>query len=657
MRDSIPQLALQHYQKGAYQSVINLLEKSCNEGQADAVAYNLMVAAYVELGQMEKALSACDIALTRYPDSAVLHSTRGLILEKLARYQDAIDAYNNSLQIDSSHPDIYFNLGNVNTTLENFPMAKMNYQKCLDLNPGDHVACRKLAQVFHRMDENSEAELYFTKAIDLFPSDYITHYQYAALLNDLNRMDEARAQLKRTVELKPDFVNAWARLGDMHKTYYNYDVAARYYRQAMEITQNEPGIRLKYAECLLKNKMNPDLLQNNFNEALSVYQAILSENPANIRAAIGLANAFRKTGQYRKAMDIIDNLTNAHNMNADVLTAYASLSKRFEKTEHAIHLIRLYLDSGECPDNERRQLLFSLGDLYDSSRQYADAFDTYLQANQLSGNNPRQINLADRSERIIHTLDSNIMRQLHDSAVISEAPVFIVGMPRSGTNLVEQILSQHPDVYAAGEIRDISNIVSRLRQEGISYPEDVANIPQERIDYYAHQYLDRIRSFSRNARLVTNKMPSNFLYLGLINILFPGARVINCQRNTLDTCLSCYFQPFGSILYNHELLSIAEACKHKDQLMQHWRAVLSIPILDMQYEDLVNRPQENIGTLLEFCGLNWDERCLAFHTSDRIVQSASEEQVKQPIYTTSATRWKNYAPYIQPLISFLEQSS
>lgn len=235
----------------------------------------------------------------------------------------------------------------------------------------------------------------------------------------------------------------------------------------------------------------------------------------------------------------------------------------------------------------------------------------------------------------------------------SQLPVFVVGMHRSGTTLVEQILSSHPAVHGAGELPDITRMMFGLDAvtgTDCRYIECLPQLSEQDLDLLCAGHLQKLAAMDSNAQRVIDKMPGNFMYLGFLQQVFPGTRVIHCTRNPLDTCLSGYFQNFGGAqTYMNDLgdLGFVYRCYHR--MMTHWNKVLQLPILEVRYEELVARPDEVIRGLVDFCGLEWDAQCLDFHSTGRYVNTASYDQVRQPMYSRSVNRWKNYASHLQPL--------
>jgi hypothetical protein len=246
-------------------------------------------------------------------------------------------------------------------------------------------------------------------------------------------------------------------------------------------------------------------------------------------------------------------------------------------------------------------------------------------------------------DELIEFFSAETIGALSRSPVTSAKPVFVVGMPRSGSTLVEQILSSHPRIAGAGELGDISNLVMRLQRHA-------GKAAWPACGELSRQYLDRLDEAGPNAERVIDKALLNFLHLGLIQMLFPAARVIHCTRDPLDTCLSCYFHDFtGTHHYSYDLDTLGRFYRQYQRLMAHWSAVLSLPIKQVSYEALVADPDTQSRALVDFCGLKWDERCSRFYDNRRSVVTSSASQVRQPVYRRSVNRHRHYDNYLEPL--------
>lgn len=302
-------------------------------------------------------------------------------------------------------------------------------------------------------------------------------------------------------------------------------------------------------------------------------------------------------------------------------------------------------------------LHFKLGTLLDKAGQYPAAFAHVQRANELRDHQFDSAAFGAFVDDLIRTFSPEFVRAMARARHGSTRPLFIVGMPRSGTSLVEQILASHPQVQGAGELEDIRLLMAQLpARVQQPFPACFAALTPTLCDELAQPYLDRLTQLSAQARYVSNKMPENFLHLGLVAMLFPQARVIHCRRDPLDTCLSCYFNDFsGSHAYAYDLADLGRYYHHYQRLMDHWRAVLDLPILELDNEALVADQEGMTRRLLAFCELPWDAACLRFYEHDRVVNTLSYRQVRRPITDVSIGRWRHYAEYLGPLKQALGQ--
>ena len=322
---------------------------------------------------------------------------------------------------------------------------------------------------------------------------------------------------------------------------------------------------------------------------------------------------------------------------------------------------RVLTDSAEKLSNyEQVSLHFGLGRLLDAADRYEEAFAHYRQGNTLKHEVFSPADHARYVDDIIATYNSDFMAKAPRANNDSTRPLFIIGMPRSGTTLVEQILVSHPQVAGGGELTFMNDIVRELPSLlGVSAPylQSLAALTAEVCDRASRYYLDRIATISSDARYVTDKMPGNFMYLGLIALLFPRARIIHCGRDPLDTCLSCYFQYFpAGHPYAYDLDHLGGYYRQYQRLMQHWRTVIRLPMLEVQYQDLVADQERVSREIIAFCDLPWDERCLRFHETGRVVHTLSYDQVRQPLNQRSVGRWRHYDRFLAPLKKHLAVS-
>jgi tetratricopeptide (TPR) repeat protein len=303
--------------------------------------------------------------------------------------------------------------------------------------------------------------------------------------------------------------------------------------------------------------------------------------------------------------------------------------------------------------DDRRSIHYALGKIYDDCREWDTAIEHYHRANLLQKGGFDQKQESRYFKTMMKAFNAAAIDRYRAFGHPSDQPVFIIGMPRSGTTLMEQMIASHPDGAGAGELPGMPRIAKEILPMGnsrVAIATFRANLNDENIRQRATEYLEALRKGREPASRIVDKLPGNFLYLGLIGVLFPNAAIIHAVRHPLDTCLSCYFQNFSNIRWANELKTIAYAYRKYRETMAHWKRVLPEGMItDVSYERLVEEPEAEGRRMLEACGLPWDNSILEFHAKERSIKTASVWQARQPIYQSSKRRWEHYAPHISEL--------
>lgn len=316
-------------------------------------------------------------------------------------------------------------------------------------------------------------------------------------------------------------------------------------------------------------------------------------------------------------------------------------------------------EANGLPESKRAVLFFALAKAYDDTGDYERAFHCLVRANGLKRAGmeydvSRDIRLFDE---IISVFNADLVARFEHAGSTSDLPILIVGMPRSGTTLVEQVLASHPAVHGGGELPDLEEMAvvpSVMSASGRSFPHAVAELAPADLAKLGQGYVSRLGRSAPGSVRVTDKTPMNFRYLGFARLIVPRARVIHCMRDPLDTCLSCYSLPFTGVDFSYDLLELGRYYRGYAKLMDHWRSVLPGEwMLDVQYENLVEDIEREARRIVAHCGLEWEDSCLDFHATERNVQTASFAQVREPLYRGSVGRSRRYEPYIRPLIDVL----
>jgi tetratricopeptide (TPR) repeat protein len=472
----------------------------------------------------------------------------------------------------------------------------------------------------------------------------------ANLQQGMSDYSRALGNFQRVLQIEPENGDACYGRGTVLYALGRQQEAISSYRQAVSYRPNSARYQVGLAAALMAESQHE--------EAAEYCENALRISPDNADAVALAAQIAIRRGQTEKAYEYLRPLLEQGVQSENVVMAFANVSRDVGRTSEAIQLLQEIADKGGSQSTEGRiNLHFSLGRLYDREAEYEQAFRNFEQGNKL-----KQVSFG--HEHHMLEVDAFIaqngwyfINNLPRSSVISERPVFIVGMPRSGTTLVEQILSSHPAVYGAGELTDIGEMVEKLPAmlgTQKQFPQCLSLINAEQLDKLATAYLARLEKLSPDARRVTDKM-LGFMYLGFIQLVLPSARIIHCRRDPLDTCLSGYFQDFSSAhSYSYDLYNLGVYYRGYEKIMRNWKSVLSLPMIDVQYEDMIADQESVSRRLIEFCGLEWDDRCLNFHKNERFVGTASYDQVRRPIYSSSVCRWKNYDKFIDPLRKALD---
>jgi len=493
----------------------------------------------------------------------------------------------------------------------------------------------------------------YQHALTLQPDAPDCHLRLGHLLLQTRQHEKALQVLQYATERLPDSPQCWYLLGEAHRLQRNISAAEGCYRLALRLDPTYYNALLNLARVLE--------LQRKITAALQASEQALQVDPVAVAAAALTANLHSRLGDHAMAQSRLAPFLLQRPVPYEVAVAFGKLAPFIGQREHAITLLEETLAA--LPPGQqygRYNMHFSLGDLYDGTGQYDAAFRHYQEGNRKK---PVPFDSEGFSRYIDDQLQAwrpAVLAGYPASTCRSKKPVFIIGMPRSGTSLVEQILASHPDVYGAGELQHIRKLVESLpellRTDAV-YPGNLHLLDSHQLDRLAQQYLEAIEGVSSGESLVTDKLPGNFLYLGFIQLLFPNSRIIHCRRDPLDTCLSCYCHEFNATLnFSTELEHLGQFYRGYETLMQHWHQHLSLPILDVEYESLVEDQESITRKILEFCNLDWDERCLQFYENRRDVGTASHQQVRQPIHARAVGRWKNYRQHLVPLITALDKT-
>lgn len=616
--------------------------------QPDALHYLGLI--YMNKGDNRQAESYIKKSI-QHSGNPIYYSNYGLLLSRQLKHEQAVEQFRKAATLRPDYAEAWYNLGFSYTELGDLNAAEEAYNKAISCRQNYVKAMFGLLRVQEALNRKKEADDTIKQLISISPESASMYYNLGLILQyagGQNNIRKAYEYLSRANELEPNSLEIHYALAKLLEEANNTDTALDIYRKILEIEPEYQDIKLSYAQCLLKT--------DRVNEAEKEIMKILEQSPDNIPSQAVLGNIYRIKGEFAQAEAIFRKILDVDKYNNIALAGLASSRKFDNRNDPFIQQL-----SDAVERKKSSVAYFALGKIYNDLGENDLAFETYKKANELK-NSRIDYNPAEHStyvESIINVFTRELITDFQEHGSDSEVPVFIVGTPRSGTTLTEQILSSHPAVFGAGELKYISELATNkyhTQNTEKKYPERVLALTTDNIQKEAGIYLDKIsRHLASGMSRVTDKMPMNFLHLGYISILFPKARIIHCRRNPLDACLSMYFQSFHTEQqYSFDLTNLAYWYRDYIKIMQHWNTIMEGKILNVDYNDTVNNIENVARKLIDFCGLDWDPGCVEFHKTSREVQTASLWQVRQPIYKTSLQRWKRYERHIGVLKEVLE---
>jgi tetratricopeptide (TPR) repeat protein len=607
----------------------------------DAEAHGNLGNALHGLGRLEEAATSYARVLALRPDLAEAHSNLGNTLRALGRLEDAAASYSRALALEPGCAVTHHNKGNALLELARFEDAAASYSRALALKPDLAEAHSNMGNALRSLGRLDEAAASYRRALALKPDFAGAHSNLSDTLRDLGQIAEALASARRAIEIEPELPGAHNSSGNASMDLGKFEEAAASYRRALAL---KPGFTEVHVNLgLVLRQLGRTA------EAEASCRAALETNPNAAAAVVLLAELRADRGQFAEAEELFEHATAIDPKSPEAWAGIAHLRKMtVGDAPWAAQAQRMA--EQPLPPRDEVHLRFAIGKYLDDVREFEDAFANFRRAHELKrryGERYDRQRMTRGVDRAIHSCDREWARRRRADAIPSARPVFVVGMPRSGTSLAEQILASHPAIFGAGELpfwNSAASACESLARNGEPGGDIVPKL--------AADYLRLLEKLSPDALRVVDKMPANFLSLGLIHEALPDARIIHMRRNPIDTCLSIYFQHFKSAHpYADDLDDLVHYYGEYSRLMKHWRDALPEDvILDVPYEGLVDDQEGWSRKMLQFVGLPWEPRCLDFHRADRSVMTASKWQVRQKINRSSLERWRNYEKFIGPLL-------
>jgi tetratricopeptide (TPR) repeat protein len=657
-----------------------------------AAAYHANLAEVLRaLGHLDKAIDCCCTAIRLQPDYPEAINNLGLALLQSGRAFEALDQFRTAMRLRPGFAAAHNNLANTLRALGDESAAIEQFRLAVQCDPKLAEAHSNLGQLLCERQQLSEALEHCRQAVRLWPEFAEAHSNLGNVLRELGRLDEARRHYTEAMRLNSRIGMVYNNMAQLLQEEGQFEGAQSWYQQALTLDPGSPRIHCNLASLLCE--------QERYEEAASRYEAALRLDSRSAQAHNGLGSVCHEQGRHEEAKehfqaalrlkpDFTPTLSNLgvllqevndvpgaesafravlhHDPNHCGALSQLATMLRGKLPEDDLAAMRALLVAPELADGKRALLHFGLAQVLDARAEYAEAAEHLRHANGLAlaawrkhGEAYDPAAHASFVSEMISTCTPEFFERVRGLGLDSERPVFIVGLPRSGTTLVEQVLASHSRIFGAGELRlacDHFEALPAVMNRTDSAMASLSRLDRESIHALGSRYLDRLHALNTMAIRIVDKMPDNYMYLGMLAALFPGARFIHCRRDLRDIAVSCWMTSFRRIRWANDLGHIASRFAEYTRLMEHWRATLPVPVLEVSYEETVADLEGVTRRLVAWCGLEWEPACLEFHKCERPVRTASVTQVRQPLYTHSVARWKKYEPALGDLFAQLVPS-
>ena len=676
--------AAKHQAAGELPQAEAILRRILHSQPKHAMALHLLGIIAHQSSKTELAVDLIGKAIKNLPNNSKFYSNRGEMFRILGKLDDAIEHGLKAVSLDSKDPAAHSNLGIAYYDNKDYDNAKKCQKKALKLSPEFAPALNNMGSILRQEKDKEGALRYYRKVLSYSPNHLESINNMGALLTELERADESVQVLLKAINLKPDYAEAHCNIGCAFLVLENLDKALIGFKQALKFrpdyAEAHEGLAKLYREqgnldeaeasakraleiapdraesyCLLGNlyteKGFPELAEEAFEKARSLDNS--------------LPGIYLGTGQLLMQQGKLDeseqSFLKAIELDPESIAGRLSLAQ-LKKTEEGDANMKALLDDAKqidtMPEPKAMSLHFALGKVYEDTKQYDLAFPHFLEACRLKRKR-FNYSVEENDQSVINIANfynPEYLESMKGAGDKSDTPIFVLGMPRSGTTLTETIIASHPDVHGAGELPDLLGLANHPFEACTErYPAGLQGLSPDDITALGARYVKGLKERNHDAKHITDKMPANFFGVGFIHTILPNAKIVHINRNPIDTCLSCFTRMFNSGQYHtYNLTELGLYYRNYHKLMEHWRKALPAgSFLDLQYEELVTDKENQTRKLIEFCGLEWDDACLESHKNTRSIRTASVTQVRQPVYTSSIERWKRYDTFLEPLIKAL----
>ncbi len=598
---------------GDNKTALNRLHALLKRAPDFALAQQELGFAYAEAGRLTEAIAALKRAVALEPKLPASWKLMGELYLVNDDEKSSAEAINQSLLASSVEPDVI-------RTAELFKAGKLAQaehlcRRFLRQNPTNVNAIRLLADIGINIGVLGDAEKLLVRCLELAPEFHVARLNYAQVLSKKEKLAQALEQVDRLLKAQP---------------------------------------KKEYAYLLLRASILVKI--GDFEQAQQIYKYLLSNFEPRAGIALSYAHTLKTIGHQQEAIDAYRRTIDLKPSFGDAYWSLANL-KTFRFEDSDLGAMRTEIEKPDCTREDHFHLCFALGKALEHRKQFAESFHYYLRGNDIKEKLEQyDADLtADNARRIQAVCTMDFLSAPPASGCQAPDPIFVVGLPRAGSTLLEQILASHSLVDGTKELVDILAMVTRLGGKKLKsdvslYPELLPDLSAAQLDELGREYIDRTRIQRADAPFFIDKMPNNFFHIGFISMILPNAKIIDARRHPMAACFSCFTQLFAKgQIFTYGLSNIGRYYRTYIDMMDHWERVLPDKVLRVQYEEMVADTENQVRRMLDHCGLEFEEGCLQFYKTERAVRTASSEQVRQPIYSAAMEHWRNFEPHLDEL--------
>jgi len=646
--------AVSQLRAGNAQMAAKLCDLYLQKSPTDANFLCLAARAAIALRDYERSRAYLRSALQHFPDLAIAHETLG-DLELLQHNQAAaIRCYEQAMRIDPARALIHDKIDKAREMPTSAAADKPPVNRTQQAAPTQTIAFQdeilEAAAAEQRGDPKA-AEMIYRNILKRDPNHVEAARLLAAVAVANRRFRDAEVFLRKALSSAPTYARAWVDLTNVLRELDRFEEAIDCARTVLQLAPKQVESHILLAGALAAAGSNE--------ESIASYRDALRLAPDRAGAHSGLAHMLKTVGDTSAAIASYRQAIAAKPAHAEAYWSLANLKTfRFEQSE--VETMHRLLDDKSLDDEAHCQIHNALGLEYEARGDFSEAFQHFEQCNKLRRRSETYdpVDTESVHDRLIELFNREFIEKNAGVDDFAVTPILIVGLPRSGSTLIEQILASHPLVDGTHELGELGKVIHELRRSRgrkERFPEVLANLTLNDWQAIGAEYLRRTEVFRGGAPYFIDKNPNNFIYAGVMRLALPNTRIIDARRHPMDSCFGSFKQLFASGQpFSYDLVELGEYYLQYDRLMQHWHSVLPDYICETHYESVVADLEAEVRRLLDFCGLPFDEQCLKFHETRRAVRTASSEQVRQPIYSTSVNLWRNFESHLSELIHILK---